>query len=153
MHCMLDEIQFTQYIYPFGGQHGGDEVWLDHRWHGQFYYRFISTILSPSCQRSSDLHLPQILIWLTLGYSRFWSSRSVQSHTILFNLLNGNWSNRGKKSMVKLSVLLWSSHTVKHHITRFEKKNDIRINRQRIVFKKLIKAFCPVNSAYINSPA
>ena len=40
--------------------------------------------------------------------------------------------------------------TVKHHITRF-KKRDIRINRQRNVVKKLVKAFCTVNSAYINS--
>ena len=40
---------------------------------------------------------------------------------------------------------------VKHHITRFEKR-DIRINRQRSVFKKLEKVFCLVNSAYINSP-
>ena len=44
------------------------------------------------------------------------------------------------------------TYTVKHHITRFE-KCDIRINRQRNVFKKLVKAFCTVNSAYINSPS
>ena len=37
-------------------------------------------------------------------------------------------------------------HTVKHHITRFE-KHDNRINRQRSVFKKLVKAFCLVNRA------
>ena len=41
--------------------------------------------------------------------------------------------------------------TVKHLITRFEKRN-IQINRQRSVFKKLLKAFCQVNSACINSP-
>ena len=46
---------------------------------------------------------------------------------------------------------MFNKNTVKHHITRFGKR-DIRINRQRSVFKKLVKAFCPVNSAYINSP-
>ena len=42
-------------------------------------------------------------------------------------------------------------YTVKHHIMQFEKR-DAGINRQRSVFKKLVKAFCLVNSAYINSP-
>ena len=42
--------------------------------------------------------------------------------------------------------------TDNHHITRFE-KCEIRINnRQKCEFKKFVKAFCPVNSAYINSP-
>ena len=40
--------------------------------------------------------------------------------------------------------------TVKHHITRFEKR-DIQRNR-RSVFKKFVEAFCQVNNAYINSP-
>ena len=36
------------------------------------------------------------------------------------------------------------------HITLFEER-DIRINRQRSVFRKHVKAFCPVNSTYISS--
>ena len=40
MYCMSDETQFTPYIHPFGGQHGGDEVWLDHMWHGRFTIDF-----------------------------------------------------------------------------------------------------------------
>ena len=43
-----------------------------------------------------------------------------------------------------------TTNTVKHHITRF-KKRDFRRNRQRSVFKKLVKVFCPVNNAYIHS--
>ena len=104
MYCMPNEIQFTQYIHSFGGQLGGDEVWLDHRWHGQFHHRFLPTITSPSGQRSSGLHLSQFLIRWTSGYSRFWSRMPVLSHTLVLKLLNGNWSSRGKKSMVKLSV-------------------------------------------------
>ena len=104
MYCMPDEMQFTQYIHPFSGQHGGDEEWLDHRWHAQFHYRFLPTILSPSGQRTSCLHLSQILIWWTLRYGRFWSRRPVLSHTLVLKLLNGNGPNRGKKSMAKLSV-------------------------------------------------
>ena len=53
---------FTQYIHPFGGQHGGDEVGLDHRWHGQFHHQFRLPSSSPSSQSNSGLHLPQILI-------------------------------------------------------------------------------------------
>ena len=45
----------------------------------------------------------------------------------------------------------WLIYTVKNNTTRFEKR-DTRINRQRSGFKKLVKAFYPVNSAYINSP-
>ena len=100
---MLNE-QFTQYIHPFGGQHAGDEAWLGHRWHGQFHHRFLLAISNPCGQRSSGLHIPQILIRWTLGYGQFWSRRPVLSHTLVLKLLNGNWSNRGKKSMVKLSV-------------------------------------------------
>ena len=36
-------------------------------------------------------------------------------------------------------------------MTRFE-KCDNPVNTQKSVFKKFVKAFCPVNSAYINSP-
>ena len=38
--------------------------------------------------------------------------------------------------------------TVMYHITRFEKRD---IDKE-VCFKKLVKAFCPVNSDYINSP-
>ena len=41
--------------------------------------------------------------------------------------------------------------TVKHLITQFENR-DIRINRQRRVFKKLVKSFFQVSRAYMNSP-
>ena len=104
MYCMSDEIQFTQYIHPFSGQLGRDEVWLDHKRHEQFHHRFFVTISSPYEQRSSGLHLPQMFLRWTLEYGRFWSRRSVLSHTLVLKFLNGNWSNRGKKSMVKLSV-------------------------------------------------
>ena len=46
----------------------------------------------------------QISIRWALGYNWFWSRRPVLSHTLVLKLLNGNWSNRRKKSMVKLSV-------------------------------------------------
>ena len=47
-------------------------------------------ISSPFGQRSSGLHLPQILIRWTLGYGRFWSRKPVLSHTPVLKLLNGN---------------------------------------------------------------
>ena len=40
--------------------------------------------------------------------------------------------------------------TLKHHTKQLEKR-DFRKIRQRNVFKKIVKAFCPVDSAYINS--
>ena len=48
------------------------------------------------------------------------------------------------------SIARTYSRTVKHHITRFEKR-DTRINKQRSVFKKLVKSVFPVYSACTNS--